>query len=330
MPEFCDRTRSIHALEELSAAHGTPAVIVGLTGADHRAGVQAEALSGSRPCIVIAVHEASGAACPEWADLVIAANDPMLDAVVATIERAPIASSALAVLLRGGARRSIEDGLAAESAVYSLLQSGPEFSAWRASAAAGLPGETQEEAVICERTGGTLTITLNRPQRHNAFNPAMRDGLSDVAQFAVADSSIERVTLRGAGPSFCSGGDLATFGTFDDPASAHIVRLTRSPARLMAQLAERLGARFEVHLHGACMGAGIELAAFAHRVVARRDAQISLPEVPLGLIPGAGGTVSITARIGPRRTLLLALCGATIDAPTALAWGLIDAIVTDD
>lgn len=73
------------------------------------------------------------------------------------------------------------------------------------------------------------------------------------------------------------------------------------------------------------MGAGIELAAFATRVVAHRDAHISLPEVPLGLIPGAGGTVSIPTRIGRHRTMLLAL-GGGIDSTTALGWGLIDAI----
>jgi enoyl-CoA hydratase/carnithine racemase len=182
--------------------------------------------------------------------------------------------------------------------------------------------------VSIERNGDSLAIVLNRPRRHNAFTPAMRDGLTEALQLALNDPAIDYVTLQGAGPSFCSGGDLATFGSFDDPASAHIVRLTRSPARLMAQLAKHLAERFEVRLHGACMGAGIELAAFASRVVARRNARISLPEVALGLVPGAGGTVSIPTRIGRHRTMLLAL-GGSIDAATALDWGLIDE-VTDD
>jgi enoyl-CoA hydratase/carnithine racemase len=77
------------------------------------------------------------------------------------------------------------------------------------------------------------------------------------------------------------------------------------------------------------MGAGIELAAFAGRVVATADAAIGLPEVTLGLIPGAGGTVSVTARAGRHRAALLALSGKTIDAATAHDWGLVDEVVGD-
>jgi enoyl-CoA hydratase/carnithine racemase len=153
-------------------------------------------------------------------------------------------------------------------------------------------------------------------------NTALRDQLVEALLVASADPSIERVVLDGAGPSFCSGGDLAEFGTLPDPATAHLVRLTRSPARLLAEL----GPRVEARLHGACIGAGIELAAFAGRVVARPDTVISLPEVGLGLIPGAGGTVSLPRRIGRHRTAELALTGSPIDAATARHWGLVDAI----
>ena len=117
---------------------------------------------------------------------------------------------------------------------------------------------------------------------------------------AASDPSIAAVRLIGAGRSFSSGGDLDEFGSFPDPATAHVTRLTRSPARL----AHLLGDRLEVHLHGACMGAGIELPAFARRVVATDDVAIALPEVGLGLIPGAGGTVSLPRRIGRQRTAL--------------------------
>jgi enoyl-CoA hydratase/carnithine racemase len=82
----------------------------------------------------------------------------------------------------------------------------------------------------------------------------------------------------------------------------------------------------EAHVHGPCAGSGVELPAFAARVVARPDFSATLPEVGLGLIPGAGGTASITARVGRHRMALLALSGARIDAATALAWGLVDAV----
>jgi enoyl-CoA hydratase/carnithine racemase len=168
-----------------------------------------------------------------------------------------------------------------------------------------------------------LRITLNWPRVHNAFSTRMRDELCDALALADADASITRVVIDGAGPSFCSGGYLDDFGSFPDPATAHIVRLTRSAGRLMARLSDRA----EVRLHGAAMGAGIELAAFAHHVVADPSTRIALPELAFGLLPGAGGTVSLPRRIGRQRTLYLALTGRFVDAQTALDWGLVDEVV---
>ena len=71
-------------------------------------------------------------------------------------------------------------------------------------------------------------------------------------------------------------------------------------------------------------GSGIELAAFCDTIVARDDTEVALPEIGLGLVPGAGGTVSLTRRIGRLRTAWLAFSGCTIDAATAHSWGLVD------
>jgi len=154
----------------------------------------------------------------------------------------------------------------------------------------------------------------------------LRDELVQALSVAVLDASISNVVLRGNGPSFCSGGDLDEFGTRPDPATAHLTRLARSPARLI----HRLRTRMTVQLHGAAFGGGIEMAAFAGTLEAHPDTRIALPEVGLGLIPGAGGTVSMTHRIGRQRTAALALSGRQIDAATALAWGLVDRIATPD
>jgi enoyl-CoA hydratase/carnithine racemase len=82
-----------------------------------------------------------------------------------------------------------------------------------------------------------------------------------------------------------------------------------------------------VGLHGACLGAGVELPAFAARVVAADDARLGLPELGLGLVPGAGGTVSLPRRVGRHRTLELLLLDGTISAAAALGWGLVDEVV---
>ena len=120
--------------------------------------------------------------------------------------------------------------------------------------------------------------------------------------------------LTGNGPSFCSGGDLAEFGTFSDPASAHLARTRYSPALTLDAVTSRLGPACRAEVHGQVLGSGLEMAAFCGRVAASPDAVFGLPELSLGLIPGAGGTVSVTRRIGRWRTAYLVLSGATLDA----------------
>jgi enoyl-CoA hydratase/carnithine racemase len=151
----------------------------------------------------------------------------------------------------------------------------------------------------------------------------MRDGLLDGLTLAASDPSLTEVVLRGEGESFCSGGDLDEFGSFTDPASAHIVRLITSIGRAISFVGSRLVAQ----VHGPCAGSGVELPAFAAHIEAQSNFTASLPEVSMGLIPGAGGTVSITRRIGRHRMAMLALSGATISAETALGWGLVDRVV---
>ena len=263
-------------------------------------------------------------------DVVVGANDvdPLLDSV----SHSPIAASALAVLLRGNdGPHQVEQGLAAESAVYSTLQAGPEFAAWRQRTPAkplDRSAEPDGPTVAVERLDDVLAVTLDRPSRHNAISARLRDDLHAALAVAIADSSIRTVELRGNGPSFCSGGDLDEFGRRPDPATAHVTRLLRSPARSIHRLAERTTA----FVHGATFGGGIEMAAFARHVVAHPDTRVALPEIRLGLVPGAGGTVSLPLRIGRHRTAWLALTGAEINAPTAADWGLIDELdeVTTD
>jgi enoyl-CoA hydratase/carnithine racemase len=174
--------------------------------------------------------------------------------------------------------------------------------------------------VLVDHVGDRLDVVLNRTHVRNALNRALRDGLLAAFSLAAADDSITEVVVRGNGPTFCSGGDLDEFGSFDDPASAHLVRLAGSIGRAIAAVADRT----TFVLHGSCAGSGIELPAFAGRVVADPGTTLSLPEVRLGLVPGAGGTVSLTRRVGRQRVALLALGGAAVDAQTALQWGLVD------
>jgi enoyl-CoA hydratase/carnithine racemase len=259
---------------------------------------------------------------------VIVADAAEAAVVAAAVAERPVASTALALLLRHGEERSIAAGLVAESTTYSMLQAGPEFTAWRQSrperAARRRPPPT-EPPVLVQRQTMMYSVILNRPERHNAVNTAMSELLVETLTDALAEGR-SYVIMIGNGPSFCSGGDLDEFGSFDSPADAHGVRLLRSAGQLMAMLGERM----RVHMHGAAMGAGIELPAFAHWVLAQPSTTIALPEIQLGLVPGAGGTVSLPRRIGRHRTAWLALTGARIDVQTAFEWGLVDEITEDD
>jgi enoyl-CoA hydratase/carnithine racemase len=274
---------------------------------------------GSLPVVVLAVGPSFGATGPEWIDAVVGPED--VDAVVGQVMATPIAAAALCVLLRGTHSWSVEQGLAAESAVYSTLQAGPEFAAWRATAPYE-PAPDVGPTVRAERVGDQVTVTLQRPARHNAISSRLRDELVDALRVPLIDESVERVTLRGDGPSFCSGGDLAEFGMRSDPATAHLLRLARSPARSLSRLSSRTTAL----IHGATLGGGLELAAFAGRVIAHPDTVVGLPELSLGLIPGAGGTVSLARRIGRQRVAALALSCRSVTAECALEWGIVDEI----
>jgi len=254
------------------------------------------------------------------------------DGVEAELERlatavtcSPGAAVALAQLLRVGEPLGAADAVVAESWVYSLLQAGAHHRSWLAARADQTRRPRPDRPVVLvDRRGDVLSLTLDRPDVRNAYGTRMRDELVGGLQVASVDHSITTVELRGRGPAFCSGGDLDEFGTAGDAAAAHVVRTTRNAGIQLA----RLGERVQVYVHGPCVGAGVELPAFAGRVVARSDATFLLPEVAMGLVPGAGGTASIPRRVGRHRAAHLALAGRPIDATTALEWGLVD--VVDD
>ena len=281
-----------------------PLVVVGVAGSDAAAGAPGDA---------------------PGADLVdvVAADAAEVERLLAAVDAHPLAATALAVLLRAAGRRTVADGLVAESSTYSTLQAGPEHRVWLAARgpARVRPDHDRGARLALRHDGDALRITLARPAARNAFDAAIRDELLDALAVAQADPAV-RVVVDGAGPAFCSGGDLDEFGTLADPASGHLVRLGHSVGQALALLADRV----TVAVHGPCVGSGVELAAFAGRVTAAPDATFRLPEVAMGLVPGAGGTVSVTRRVGRHRAAWMALTGEVVDAPTAAAWGLVDEV----
>ncbi|MGW6117909.1 enoyl-CoA hydratase/isomerase family protein [Nocardia sp. NPDC055165] len=246
-----------------------------------------------------------------------------VDHLADAVRRNPRASVALGRLLRQTAVPDTTAGLGAEAAVYSMLLAGSEFRRWLT--ARGGPKAVafpDRPLVRIERDDDQLSVVLDHPERRNALSARLREELLDAVRFAELDPGIERVLLRGSGPVFCSGGDLDEFGRAADVVAAYQVRLERAPWRVIDRLRDRVTA----HVHGAAIGAGIEMTAFAGRLVAAPDTYFRLPEIEMGLVPGAGGTVSIPRRIGRWRAAWMMLTGDRVDTATALRWSLIDEV----
>lgn len=244
-------------------------------------------------------------------------SDP--SACADAVKAQPLAALALVRLLRATPALEVSVAIAAEAATYAALLGSAAFATWRAATDA--EHHVADEPVLLSRSGDVLCVELNRPRVHNAVDTALRDALVEALGLAESDPAL-RVELSGRGASFCAGGDLSEFGQVGDPATSVAVRATRHPGAS----AHRIAPRLTVRIHGACIGAGIELAAFAGHVVADPGTTMRLPELSMGLVPGAGGTVSLPRRIGRHRTAWLALSGEPVDARTALHWGLVDAL----
>lgn len=262
---------------------------------------------------------ASAAPAP-WVTTPPRALDDRIAALESAVRHAPLAAGALRQVLRIGERLAFADALVVESFAYSSLLGGREFRAWR-HAQSPSPQRSPEGSppVRIERKGNVLTLALARPASRNAITASMRDALCEALAAALDDPTRPNVRLAGDGACFSVGGALEEFGGNDDLAQTHAIRIQRS----VASLIHELGDRIEVVFHGACIGAGVEGPAAAGKRLAHDGAFFQLPELKMGLIPGAGGTATLTRAIGRHRACAMMMTGARVTAATALEWGLI-------
>ena len=338
LSELEERLKDPAQTEALSLFGGCPSIIVEVDETDLVAtasrsahgpsGESSAPAVGPAKCPVIGIVDLGAdkadmpALLPALLDVAVASREEA-ERLASAVADSPVAAMTLVGLTRVGEHLAIPDRLITESLAYSALQHGAEFQGWLASRERKPPApEPEDPPILIDRQAGELHLLLNRPQKRNAYSAAMRDALCEALSLATQDPTIERIVLAGKGPNFSAGGDLDEFGEATDAGIAHAARTTRSAARLMHGLRDSV----EVHLHGACVGAGIELPAFAGHLRAHPDAFFMLPEVRFGLIPGAGGTASILSRVGRLNLNYMALTGDRVDARTAMAWGLIDAI----
>lgn len=317
----------LQSSEDLLAESGQSALVLDLVSlsrlADSELLVVAQWVR-QQPCPVVGVGPEDSAAA-YCADVVVE-SDAELSTLLRRISENPQAATVLVQVLRAIEHLPPLDGLVVESLGYATLQSGEEFKRWLAQYRAQNPPALKPEsspAVLLERAGDQLKLVLNRPESSNAYTVEMRDALTEAFKLVALDDSIQRVSVTATGRCFCTGGELTEFGVVASPALGHLIRSQVSPAKLLLAHAQR----YHFHVHKACIGSGIELPACAGYLTASPKTVFWLPELSMGLIPGAGGCVSISRRIGRRRTAYLVLLNKKIDAQKALEWGLIDAII---
>jgi enoyl-CoA hydratase/carnithine racemase len=172
--------------------------------------------------------------------------------------------------------------------------------------------------------GAVATIRLNRPATFNSIDLSIAKRLSQLAAEVEASDDIRVLVIEGAGRAFCAGGDLQTLGAATESGTiapvvgellhhyhAFISALVRMPKIVLASV------------HGSAAGAGFSLAFMADLCIAAEDARFTPAYAKLGVSPDGGGTVGVTAAVGPRRALQIFLAEDHFSAAQALQWGLI-------
>ena len=176
-----------------------------------------------------------------------------------------------------------------------------------------------DSVVTTAREGRVLVVTIANPPV-NALGVAVRQGLAAAIAAAQADDAVAAVLLVGAGKTFIAGADIREFGKPAQPPSLPQV----------CQGIEECSKPVVAAIHGAALGGGLEVAMSAHYRVALPSAKLGLPEVNLGLLPGAGGTQRAPRLMGAKAAAELMLSGKHLGAPAAMAAGLVDKLATGD
>jgi len=180
------------------------------------------------------------------------------------------------------------------------------------------------ELILCERAAGVAEITVNRPDKLNALNRQVLAELGGLLAELQSDPAVKVVTLTGAGEkAFVAGADIAELAELT---AGEAERLAARGQAVMDRI-ERLGKPVIAAVNGFALGGGLELAMACTFRYAADTARLGLPETGLGLIPGFGGTQRLPRLIGRGRALEMILGGGMIDAPAALACGLVNRVL---
>lgn len=176
-----------------------------------------------------------------------------------------------------------------------------------------------------QRDGAVARVFLDRPGKANALDSALLERLGEALEGLAGDEALRAVVLAGRGKSFCGGADVGELRALDPiSARAFIERVHRACAAL-----RRLPVPVVAQLHGAVIGAGLELAAACDLRIAAEGTRFAMPEVRLG-IPSVVEAALLPRLVGSGRSAWLVLTGEAIDAERACAWGLVETICSSE
>jgi len=182
--------------------------------------------------------------------------------------------------------------------------------------------------ILSEHSNGITTITINRPKKLNALNKETIQELHEAFDAANTDTSTKVIIVTGSGEkAFVAGADISEFADFDVENGA---KLAAKGQEILFDFVENLSTPVIAAVNGFALGGGLELAMAAHFRLASDTAKMGLPEVSLGVIPGYGGTQRLPQLVGKGRAMELVMTAGMIDAATALNYGLVNHVVTQE
>lgn len=193
-----------------------------------------------------------------------------------------------------------------------------------------MPDSPQYETIICEREDAVLTITLNRPDRLNAFSGDMFAEVSKAVEVAAADSDIRVVVFTGAGRAFCSGADLTNVSEYHSSAEGNALAEGVKSAQSVFDKVAALPQITIAAINGHAVGAGLQLSIACDFRIAVKGAKLGLSDVKIGIIPALGATTRLPILIGPAKTKELILIGDLIASEKALEIDLVNQLVEKD
>lgn len=183
------------------------------------------------------------------------------------------------------------------------------------------------DAVLVEQREHALWITLNRPSAFNSLTPAMVSGLDAALERAEADRVIRSVVITGAGPAFCAGADLkeAQAGSDAEGGAEATMRFVEAILAVTRHI-EGISKPVIAAVNGIALAGGLELVLACDLVIAAEDARFGDAHANFGLLPGAGSSVRLPARIGVNRAKYLLFTGEFVSARRMEAWGLVNEV----